>query len=73
MYHIDDIVFSYHLHLISSLQEWTDHELETDAPGIHRRVAQEKKFREQVLDIRQSLAREVTQRSREVAGKTAVL
>ena len=39
------------------------------SPGLHHRVEAEKVRREHMLDIRQLLAREVMQKSRQVAGK----
>ena len=54
--------------MLHSLQDWTRSELE---PGeVHVKVKEEKKRREHVLDIRQALAKEVTQKTREVAGES---
>ena len=60
---------------VCSLQEWSKAELEWSreelggaSEGLHHKVEAEKVRREHMLDIRQVLAREVMQKSREVAG-----
>ena len=63
-----------------SLQQWSHAELDVrpgrgesvgggHSPGLHYRVEAEKVRREHMLDIRQLLAREVMQKSRQVAGR----
>ena len=51
-----------------SLQDWTKDELELKSSDMHRNIEREKQRREQVLDIRHALAKEVTQKTREIAG-----
>ena len=64
-----------------SLQQWSNAELAVRgsreegggggiSPGLHHRVEAEKVRREHMLDIRQLLAREVMQKSRQVAGNS---
>lgn len=64
--------------VVCSLQEWSKAELDLkwsreelggQSQGLHHRVEAEKVRREHMLDIRQVLAREVMQKSREVAGR----
>ena len=53
-----------------SLQEWTEREVNLGrSRDVHDSIKEEKQRREHVLDIRQALANEVKQKSREVAGK----
>ncbi len=51
-----------------SLQDWTQEELSSHSGDMHKNVEKEKRIRENILDIRQALAKEVTQKTREVAG-----
>ena len=57
----------------NSLQEWRENELhaslDTFNPAVHEEVRLEKRRREALLGIRQALAREVSQKTREVAGE----
>ena len=52
---------------VFSLQDWKQGEIGT-GNNVHKSLEAEQQRREQVLDIRQALAREVTQRSKQVAG-----
>ena len=55
-----------------SLQDWTKNELGHKSGDMHRNVEKEKQRREHVLDIRHALAKEVTQKTREIAGKRRI-
>ena len=50
-----------------SLQDWNNSEVTSRAGQVSLEAEQQR--REQVLDLRQALAREVTQRSKQVAGE----
>ena len=58
------VCFTFH-----SLQDWTQEELTSHSTDMHKNVEKEKRIRENILDIRQALAKEVTQKTREVAGQ----
>ena len=51
------------------MQDWKQGEIGKGGSSVHTSLEAEQHRRERVLDIRQALAREVTERSKQVAGR----
>ena len=63
-------VFS--INIFFSLQEFGQEELGPSYGPYHHQVETERKSREHILELKHALAKQVTQRSKEVAGKQII-